>query len=41
MHEICHFRGWQGLVAFGCQNLVVVVDPRTIQVRLLKIVTSA
>ena len=25
-------RGWQGQVAYGCQNLVVVVDPTTVQV---------
>ncbi|XP_025096054.1 WD repeat-containing protein 11-like [Pomacea canaliculata] len=24
--------GWQGLLAYGCQNLVTVIDPRTVQV---------
>ena len=24
-------RGWQNLVAYGCQALVVVVDPETVQ----------
>ena len=26
------FRGWQGMVAYGCQDLVVIVDPRTVQI---------
>lgn len=26
-----YYRGWQNLVAYGSQNLVVVVDPRTVQ----------
>ena len=26
------FRGWQSLVAYGCQNFVVVLDPKTVQV---------
>ncbi len=25
------FRGWQNLVAYGSNNLVVVIDPRTVQ----------
>lgn len=25
-------RGWQGFVAYGCQNLVTVIDPHTVQV---------
>lgn len=24
--------GWQGLVAYGCQNVVVVVDPISVQI---------
>ncbi|KAK2170890.1 hypothetical protein NP493_1127g02083 [Ridgeia piscesae] len=24
--------GWQGLLAYGCQNLVVIIDPATVQV---------
>lgn len=27
----CSFRGWQGLVAYGAQTTVVVVDPVTLQ----------
>lgn len=26
-----YYRGWQNLVAYGTHNLVVVVDPRTVQ----------
>ena len=31
--SLCLFRGWQGLLAYGCQNHVVVVDPTSVQVR--------
>lgn len=24
-------RGWEGLIAYGCQSVVVVIDPRTVQ----------
>jgi hypothetical protein len=26
------FRGWQGMLAYGCQNLVTVVETKTVQV---------
>lgn len=26
------FRGWQGMLAYGCQDVVVVVDPNTVQI---------
>ena len=25
-------RGWQGILAYGCQNIVTVVDPKSMQV---------
>ena len=28
------FRGWQGAVAYGCHNLVVVIETKTVQVKL-------
>ena len=24
-------RGWKGLIAYGCQSVVVVIEPRTVQ----------
>ena len=24
--------GWQGLIAYGCQNVVVILDPNTVQI---------
>ena len=26
------FRGWQGFLAYGCQNLVTVIEPKSVQV---------
>ena len=29
---IVTFRGWQGLLAYGCHTFVVIVDPKNVQV---------
>ena len=32
LNKNCCDWGWQGLVAYGCQSVVVIVDPHTVQV---------
>lgn len=35
VYDVYFFRGWQSIIAYGCQNFVVVFDPKSVQVKTL------